>query len=176
MGIDSDGNYGYYKAGADTVTPFKTGHEYEFGDIMLSNFGTYNLNAGGNITSIQNNLQNAYEVMSALMTTMGTSMGYANSIPVGCFNNQKKYKYLYIGKCTTDYTYLYYRLYQMDGTYVQNRIVSATTGKFNKTAYCIDISNADIVCACPYCSWTGTGTRQVSVVISNNKYDGFVSV
>lgn len=25
FGIDSDGNYGYYKDGADTVTPFKTG-------------------------------------------------------------------------------------------------------------------------------------------------------
>ena len=25
FGIDNDGNYGYYKAGADTVTPFKTG-------------------------------------------------------------------------------------------------------------------------------------------------------
>ena len=25
FGIDADGNYGYYKAGADTVTPFKTG-------------------------------------------------------------------------------------------------------------------------------------------------------
>ena len=25
LGIDADGNYGYYKAGADTVTPFKTG-------------------------------------------------------------------------------------------------------------------------------------------------------
>lgn len=25
FGVDADGNYGYYKAGADTVTPFKTG-------------------------------------------------------------------------------------------------------------------------------------------------------
>lgn len=24
FGIDSDGNYGYYKVGADTITPFKT--------------------------------------------------------------------------------------------------------------------------------------------------------
>ena len=27
FGIDSSGNYGYYKVGADTVTPFKTGNE-----------------------------------------------------------------------------------------------------------------------------------------------------
>ena len=27
FGIDSSGNYGYYKVGADTVTPFKTGLE-----------------------------------------------------------------------------------------------------------------------------------------------------
>ena len=25
FGIDENGNYGYYKAGADTVTPFKSG-------------------------------------------------------------------------------------------------------------------------------------------------------
>lgn len=25
LGIDADGNYGYYKDGADTVTPFKSG-------------------------------------------------------------------------------------------------------------------------------------------------------
>lgn len=25
FGVDDDGNYGYYKAGADSVTPFKTG-------------------------------------------------------------------------------------------------------------------------------------------------------
>ena len=30
FGIDSNGNYGYYKAGADTVTPFKTGGGIEF--------------------------------------------------------------------------------------------------------------------------------------------------
>lgn len=36
LGIDADGNYGYYKAGADTVTPFKTGGKYKIislGDI-----------------------------------------------------------------------------------------------------------------------------------------------
>ena len=27
FGIDSSGNYGYYKVGADTVTPFKTGED-----------------------------------------------------------------------------------------------------------------------------------------------------
>lgn len=36
LGIDNDGNYGYYKAGADTVTPFKTGGKYKIislGDV-----------------------------------------------------------------------------------------------------------------------------------------------
>ena len=174
FGVNNSGEYGYYKN--NQIIPFKTGHEYEFGDIMLSNFGTYNLNAGGNPSSIQTNLQQAYEVMSGLMTSMGTDMKYNNNIPVGCFNNQKKYKYLYLGKCTTDYTSFYYRIYQSDGTYVQNIIKSATTGKFNVTAYRIDISNAYIICGCPYCSWTGTGTRQVSVLISNNVYDGYTII
>ena len=29
LGIDANGNYGYIKAGADSVTPFKTGNEYK---------------------------------------------------------------------------------------------------------------------------------------------------
>ena len=31
FGIDADGNYGYYKVGADTVTPFKTGDGNSYG-------------------------------------------------------------------------------------------------------------------------------------------------
>lgn len=41
FGVDADGNYGYYKAGADTVTPFKndvsvTGGEGETGDLRVT--------------------------------------------------------------------------------------------------------------------------------------------
>lgn len=36
LGIDSDGNYGYYKVGADTLTPFKSG-----GGIDFSKLTTY---------------------------------------------------------------------------------------------------------------------------------------
>ena len=31
FGIDENGNYGYYKVGADTVTPFKTGDGNSYG-------------------------------------------------------------------------------------------------------------------------------------------------
>ena len=31
FGIDADGNYGYYKVGADTVTPFKNGEAFQIG-------------------------------------------------------------------------------------------------------------------------------------------------
>lgn len=36
FGVDADGNYGYYKVGADTVTPFKSGGSgvSEFGDSI----------------------------------------------------------------------------------------------------------------------------------------------
>lgn len=40
FGVDSDGNYGYYKAGADTVTPFKSEgelHEYLFNNFNVTN-------------------------------------------------------------------------------------------------------------------------------------------
>ena len=35
FGVDSDGNYGYIKAGADTVTPFKSGiHMVKLTDVV----------------------------------------------------------------------------------------------------------------------------------------------
>ena len=37
FGIDSDGNYGYIKAGADTVTPFKSGTLITSAPITMSN-------------------------------------------------------------------------------------------------------------------------------------------
>ena len=37
FGVDSDGNYGYIKAGADTVTPFKSGiHMVKLTDVVSS--------------------------------------------------------------------------------------------------------------------------------------------
>lgn len=36
FGVDADGNYGYYKDGADTVTPFKSGGIYHIGMTVMS--------------------------------------------------------------------------------------------------------------------------------------------
>lgn len=47
LAIDNDGNYGYIKAGADTVTPFKTG-----GDLPFYYWGAYQKNGStGVVTS-----------------------------------------------------------------------------------------------------------------------------
>ena len=40
FGMDDDGNYGYIKAGADTVTPFKKGGDLKNVKIQLVNFGS----------------------------------------------------------------------------------------------------------------------------------------
>ena len=67
FGVDSDGNPGYIKAGADTVTPFKSGLEfiwkaqYLAGAINISNTGHVTLevmtspNAASNIIIIGTN-------------------------------------------------------------------------------------------------------------------------
>lgn len=64
FGIDSNGNYGYIKAGADTVTPFKTGSEEVKGNAVaanvLANDGTNNITfssaaAGSNIAGTMTN-------------------------------------------------------------------------------------------------------------------------
>ena len=49
LGIDSNGNYGYYKEGADTVTPFK--RLVKAGDITISYIAnTFDLSQYKNIT------------------------------------------------------------------------------------------------------------------------------
>lgn len=42
FGIDADGNYGYYKVGADTVTPFKTGGSISGFPYRITTFTFYN--------------------------------------------------------------------------------------------------------------------------------------
>lgn len=39
FGIDADGNYGYYKDGADTVTPFKSGGGGDGGVVVVDGYG-----------------------------------------------------------------------------------------------------------------------------------------
>ncbi len=41
FGVDSDGNYGYYKDGADTVTPFKSGAVIDMGTGTSFNVAKY---------------------------------------------------------------------------------------------------------------------------------------
>ena len=45
LGKDSSGNYGYYKDGADTVTPFKTG---EYTQSQYNTYGSTQYNSGYN--------------------------------------------------------------------------------------------------------------------------------
>lgn len=51
FGVDSDGNYGYIKAGADTVTPFKSGSE--FPNTVTFNLTSPQAQGSGGITVTQ---------------------------------------------------------------------------------------------------------------------------
>ena len=42
FGVDDNGNYGYYKDGADTVTPFRQGYEYVFQYVRYTGDYYYN--------------------------------------------------------------------------------------------------------------------------------------
>lgn len=72
FGVDGDGNYGYYKAGADTVTPFKTtpyiptvkalnqdwtadaDYEYAIVTAVRGSVPAFTYNGSGTVTEIAN--------------------------------------------------------------------------------------------------------------------------
>ena len=71
FGIDSDGNYGYFKAGADTVTPFKSG-----GDTVILDSLVYGGSAGSSAsfnTSQYDFENNSYIIVAVAKYTDMTS-------------------------------------------------------------------------------------------------------
>lgn len=46
FGIDADGNYGYYKVGADTVTPFKSGGDINYDKFIILSGSALPINGG----------------------------------------------------------------------------------------------------------------------------------
>ena len=172
LGIDADGNYGYYKAGADTVTPFST----DFGDIILGNFATHNLGSIRNPSAIKSSFDSAIDVVMNMDTSSPQEF---NMQTISCgvfFNRDKKYKYMYLCRTKHAYTSAYIRGVIVSATgYGANDIViktdsSATDGPITTVAKKIDISGYDYVLAYPYCGWTGNGSRYMPVVFSQNEY------
>lgn len=75
FGIDSDGNYGYKKAGADTVTPFKRG-------ITLPDSTLWNVSSSGTITTEPLSATMAERVSKGYLfcNTAGTTYTHVTSI------------------------------------------------------------------------------------------------
>ena len=80
FGVDADGNYGYYKAGADTVTPFLTGGGsdgtpfYNFGNVtMSSNGGESFFNQTGTCAFVPYPFRNGVRYKVTVKVKSGTS-------------------------------------------------------------------------------------------------------
>lgn len=135
-------------------------------DIVLTGFTSYNLDTGGSIATIKTNMETAFPIMKKIAVDAADSLD-AKAPNVGAFFNTG-YKYMYVCTALQNFTYIVYRGYKLDGTYVE-QIISATN--LPVTPIKIDIADADIVMAAPYCSWSGTGTRFMTVKFSNKIYD-----
>lgn len=135
-------------------------------DLVLMGFANYNLDAGGSVSSIKTNMGKAFPIMKKIAVDEADSLD-AKAPNVGAFFNTG-YKYMYVCTSSANFTSLVYRGYKLDGTYVEQIIPASTV---NKTPIKIDISDVDIVMAAPYCGWTGTGTRFMTVKFSNKIYD-----
>lgn len=77
LGIDADGNYGYYKAGADTVTPFKTGDK-----IINSRFPNGKSLVGLDSFVLTSNGKTYQQSSTVTVTELTTTIG-DNKVPNG---------------------------------------------------------------------------------------------
>lgn len=135
-------------------------------DVVLMGFSSYNLDAGGSVSDIKTNMGKAFPIIKKIAADETDSLD-AKAPNVGAFFNIG-YKYMYVCTATKNFTSIVYRGYKLDGTYVE-QIIPATA--ITTTPIRIDISDADIVMAAPYCGWSGTGTRFMTVKFSNKIYD-----
>lgn len=140
-------------------------------DVVLMGFASYDLSGkGGSIATIRTRMETAFPIMKKIAVdetdSLETTLMEENS-SVGVFFNTG-YTYMYV--CTTpkSFTSIVYRGYKLDGTY-DEQIISATN--ISVTPIRIDISDADIVMAAPYCGWSGTAMRFMTVKFSNKIYD-----
>ena len=138
-------------------------------DIVLMGFSCFDLNKGGNIATIRTRMETAFSDAKKIAVdetdSLETTLMEEKS-PVGVFYNTG-YKYMYVCKTPKLYTSIVYRGYKLDGTYTE-QIISATNLYVNPVR--IDVSDADIIMASPYASWSGDAVRFMSVKFSNNIY------
>ena len=115
LGIDSNGNYGYYKAGADSVTPFRTGNATAA--QVLSGYTFANASSHDVTGTMPNN-----GAISTTITPRASAQTY--TIPAGYHNGNGKVIVNGTGGASKAYAY-YFNPCQA------NRVIPYPSG-FNK--------------------------------------------
>lgn len=134
-------------------------------DVVLIGFANYNLSTGSSVSDIKTNMGKAFSTMKKIAVDEAENLD-AKAPNTGAFFNTG-YKYMYVCTASSNFTSIVYRGYKLDGTYVEKTISAAD---ITKTPIKIDVSDVDIVMAAPYCSFSGTGTKFMTVKFSNNEY------
>ncbi|HBV82340.1 MAG TPA: hypothetical protein DEB74_06010 [Lachnospiraceae bacterium] len=105
FGVDADGNYGYYKAGADTVTPFKTGG----GDIYISQNRITIHGVGGTVikgVKVTNNNNFTVKLQISLIGTFSMLYASVGAAPVNYATIESDYESsVFVGMLTRTYAY-----------------------------------------------------------------------
>ena len=87
FGIDSDGNYGYIKAGADTVTPFKKGGSL-ISQREHGGSATINLNNGNYLVCISSGIGNKISNAGSLSANFNCSSELLFSSMLETYNDK----------------------------------------------------------------------------------------
>ena len=82
FGVDSEGNYGYYKAGADSVTPFRTGNA-TVSDVLAGK--TFANSTSHNLTGTMINNSSGYATIAS------NKMGWDSSNHFWCYIPENAY-------------------------------------------------------------------------------------
>ena len=80
FGIDADGNYGYYKDGADSVTPLKTGGGGSY--PAMSTFTPCNLTSSSNSVTVTYNTDDSIDIKAKSDLAVLTLVGVLNNLKV----------------------------------------------------------------------------------------------
>ena len=99
LGKDSSGNYGYYKDGADTVTPFKTDTSIQ---VVASATGKTGSTSAFTIHTTTQKWRELYVITNAMRTNAGATSTHSQGTQVlrGQCVDDPGYSYLHVTKLT----------------------------------------------------------------------------
>lgn len=99
LGVDSSGNYGYIKAGADTVTPFKTDTSIQ---VVASATGKTGSESAFTIHTTTQKWRELYVITNSMRTNAGATSTHSQGTQVlrGQCVDSPGYSYLHVTKLT----------------------------------------------------------------------------